>query len=62
MNKLFSELSIGEKFTISGSPLVYTKIQDLRVSCCKIYNVEEYANSNNKTYLAPGTVVKPDGQ
>jgi hypothetical protein len=61
MNKLFSEVAVDEKFTISGSPLVYRRIADVRVSCCKVYNAEEDANSNNKTYLAPGTVVKVNG-
>lgn len=57
MNKLFSELSVGQQFKAQGSDVVYKKIDTVKISCCKSINAEESNNPASKTFFAPGTVV-----
>jgi hypothetical protein len=57
MNKLFSEIGIGQEFKVSGSETTYRKIELVRVSCCKSFNAEESNNNGNKTFFQPGTAV-----
>jgi hypothetical protein len=57
MNKLFSELSVGQQFKAQGSELLYIKTETVKISCCKSINAEEANNPANKTFFSPGTVV-----
>lgn len=61
MNKLFSELSVGQEFKVPGSDMIYKKIDNVKVSCCKSYNAEDLANPVSKTFFAPGTSVIING-
>lgn len=61
MNKLFSEIGVGQEFKIQGSDTVYKKIELVRISCCKSINAEEVANASSRTFFAPGTVVVING-
>lgn len=61
MNKLFSELGVGQEFKVPGSDTNYKKIDLVKVSCCKSFNAEDAANAANKTFFAPGTVVVVNG-
>jgi hypothetical protein len=61
MNKLFSELSIGQEFKVPGSDTTYRKIDNIKVSCCKSYNAEDTSNAVGKTFFAPGTSVIING-
>ena len=61
MNKLFSELGVGQEFKVPGSDTTYRKIELIKVSCCKSYNAEDAANTGNKTFFAPGTAVVING-
>lgn len=55
MEKQFSELAVGEKFTIGA--MEYVKIEDVRVSCCRSINAQLVSDSNQKTFFQPSTVV-----
>jgi hypothetical protein len=57
MNKLFSELSVGQQFKAQGLDTLYKKTETVKISCCKSINAEEVNNSASKTFFAPGTVV-----
>jgi hypothetical protein len=61
MNKLFSELSVGQEFKVPGSDITYRKIDNVKVSCCKSYNAEDLANTVSRTFFAPGTSVITNG-
>lgn len=55
MNKNFTELSTGDRFTFNGRE--YVKMQELRISCCKTINAQSIENSNDRIYVQPNTVV-----
>lgn len=55
MNKAFSDLSNGTRFTLNGSE--YVKVQEVRVSCCRSINAQLVSDPNNKTYVQPSTIV-----
>lgn len=55
MEKSFSELSVGDRFTLNGQ--VWVKIQDVRVSCCRSINCQLLDDANNRTYIQPTTKV-----
>ena len=55
MTKQFSELSVGERFTLNG--VEYVKTQEVRVSCCRSINAQTIADSNNKTFIPHNTTV-----
>jgi len=61
MNKLFSELSVGQEFKVPGSNTTYRKIDTIKVSCCKSHNAEDTSNAVGKTFFAPGTSVIING-
>jgi hypothetical protein len=61
MNKLFSELNVGQEFKVHGSDTQYRKIDTIKVSCCKSINAEDVSNAANKTFFAPGTAVVING-
>lgn len=59
MEKLFSELNVGDNFTANN--IQYTKIVETKISCCKSVNAQATGNSNNKTYFPLNTVVSING-
>ena len=50
MNKLFKDLSIGEKFSYNNE--IYTKVEEDRVSCCKVLNAVK-DTTNEKVMITP---------
>lgn len=59
MNKSFSELAVGERFTINSTE--YVKTQEIKVSCCRSINCQAVADPSNKTYIQPSTAVTVNG-
>ena len=59
MEKLFSELKVGDNFTANN--IEYTKIAETKISCCKSVNAQAASNANNKTYFPLNTVVSING-
>lgn len=57
--KLFSNLQVGDVFTVNGAS--YSKIPEVKISCCKSVNAQTTANTNNKTYFPGNTVVTING-
>ena len=55
MNKPFAEISIGTKFKFNG--VEYTKIEDVRVSCCRVINSRKNDDGSNH-YINPTTEVE----
>lgn len=55
MNKVFSELAVGERFQLNG--VNYIKIQEVRVSCCRSINAQDANNPANKTFVQASTTV-----
>jgi hypothetical protein len=55
MNKVFSELAVGDRFTLNGQEFI--KINDVRVSCCKTVNACSANDSNNTIYVQPSSEV-----
>lgn len=50
MNKVFKDLNVGEKFSYNNE--IYTKVEDERVSCCKVLNAVKETN-NEKVMITP---------
>lgn len=59
MNKTFSELNTGDRFSLNGTE--YVKSDEVRVSCCRSVNCQEVNNPNNKNYVHPTTQVTVNG-
>jgi hypothetical protein len=59
MNKKFSELAVGERFTLNG--MEYIKTQEVKVSCCRSINAQAVNDVNNKTFVGTNTVVVVNG-
>ena len=59
MEKLFSDLKPGDAFTLNN--VSYTKIPEVKISCCKSVNAQVVDNVNNKTYFPNNTVVTVNG-
>lgn len=55
MNKSFSELKVGDRFSVNGKE--YVRIQDIKVSCCRSINAQSTENSNERIFVQPTTVV-----
>lgn len=55
MNKTFGELITGQRFILNGSE--YVKVQEIKISCCKVINCQLVNDPNNKTYINPTTMV-----
>jgi hypothetical protein len=51
MNKQFKELDVDSSFNMNG--IEYTKINAVKISCCKSINAQEKNNPNNKTFVQP---------
>jgi hypothetical protein len=59
MQKTFGEVELGGRFVVNG--IEYTKVQDVRVSCCKSINAQETANAGNRTFFSKETIVNTNG-
>lgn len=55
MEKNFSDVSVGGRFTMNG--LDYIKTDTIRVSCCKSINAQAVNDPNNRTFVQDTTVV-----
>jgi hypothetical protein len=55
MNKLMSEVPVGVQFKFNN--IMYTKIQDIRVSCCRVVNCRKNEDGTND-YVNPNTQVE----
>lgn len=54
MNKNFAELNVGDRFTFNNKEFV--KVQELRISCCKVINAQAIDNGE-QTYIANNIMV-----
>jgi hypothetical protein len=59
MLKKMKDVVIGEKFSMAGTE--YIKIQEYRVSCCKIINCEVIGDPGNKSYFSSEMDVEVNG-
>lgn len=50
MNKQFKDILVGERFSFNNE--TYTKIEEERVSCCKVLNALQESN-NEKVMIKP---------
>jgi hypothetical protein len=60
MKKQFKDLAVDESFTLNESE--YTKINAVKISCCKSINAQEKNNPNNKTFVQPLVEVEVNDQ
>lgn len=52
----FHELNVNDKFVIKDQPdIIYTRIQDNRVSCCKVLNATN--PQNQQVFIVPASEV-----
>lgn len=59
MQKTFNDVGVGEKFIVNG--VEYTKVQEVRVTCCKSINAHETSNAGNRTFFSKETIVTING-
>jgi hypothetical protein len=55
MPKLLSEVAVGVKFSVNGTE--YRRIEDVRVSCCRVVNCVNLADGSNQ-FVPPNTTVE----
>jgi hypothetical protein len=55
MNKKFEELNVGDKFTYNNTE--YTKIEKVKVSCCRSVNCVWSSDNNKREFVDPSTEV-----
>lgn len=53
--KKFKDLSVGERFTLNG--IEYTKITEVKISCCKRVNAHAVGNEKNRINVTPDTEI-----
>lgn len=53
--KQLSEIAVGTKFIYNG--VEYRRIEDIRVSCCRVVNCVNLADGTNQ-FVAPNTNVE----
>tara|TARA_B100001564_G_C20267615_1_gene502225 strand:+ start:216 stop:401 length:186 start_codon:yes stop_codon:yes gene_type:complete len=51
MKEKFKDVSVGTVFTHEGQE--YVKIDDIRVTCCKVHNCKLTSNSAVKGFVVP---------
>lgn len=54
--KKFMDLNVGAKFKIGD--VLYEKIEEERINCCRVNNAREVNNIENKTQVIPITEVE----
>lgn len=59
MEKPFSELIVGTKFTINN--VEYVKTDEVRVSCCRSVNCQMTADSSQRTFIPAEAIVTVNG-
>ena len=59
MEKNFSELSTGTKFSVNG--IEYVKTEEVRISCCKVVNAYASSDSSQKVQFSGDTKVVVNG-
>lgn len=52
----FVDIAVGTKFKVENKE--YTKIQDERISCCKLFNAVLSADPTKKHFIVPITEVE----
>lgn len=52
----FKDLNVNDKFILNGTE--YTRIQDKRVSCCRVLNASNVSNAKDVIQVKPLTVVQ----
>jgi hypothetical protein len=52
----FKDLKVDDKFVLNGTE--YTRIQDKRVSCCRVLNACNVANAKDIIQVKPLTMVQ----
>ena len=53
----FHELQVGDRFTVADQPgVVYTRINDNRISCCKVFNAQN--PENKQVFIVPASEVE----
>jgi hypothetical protein len=55
MNKVFSEVLEGQRFTLDNKE--YIKIPSVKISCCKSINAQATGNAADKIFVQPQAVV-----
>lgn len=55
MNKKFEELNVGENFTHNNTE--YTKIEKVKISCCRSVNCALSTDANKREFIDPSTEV-----
>lgn len=55
----FKDLGINDQFTKQGSPVVYTKVPEQKVSCCKVScNAKDLRTNTNVVFRPLDEVTK----
>lgn len=55
MEKTLGDIAVGQDFKVNNQE--FTKINDIRVNCCKVLNCHVKDDVNNKTFFPNNTVV-----
>jgi hypothetical protein len=59
MEKKFSDLAVGEKFSVNGTE--YIKSDEVRISCCRSVNCYATTDASQKGHFSGDTVVVVNG-
>ena len=59
LTKTLDQVAQGETFKVNN--IEYTKIAEVRVSCCKSVNCHVSTDVNQRTFFPGNTVVETDG-
>lgn len=56
MQKEFQQLNVNDKFTYNNKE--YTKVQTVKITCCKSINAQAVADNKDKIFVQPSTKVE----
>lgn len=59
LTKTLDQVADGENFKVNN--VEYTKIAEVRVSCCRSVNCHVTADANQRTFFPGNTVVETNG-
>lgn len=59
LTKTLDQVADGENFKVNN--IEYTKITEVRVSCCRSVNCHVAADANQRTFFPGNTVVETNG-
>jgi hypothetical protein len=51
MQKKFKDIDVGTEFTYNSQEMI--KINDIRITCCKVYNATINNDPNQKHFVVP---------